>query len=281
MLRALKIAFAALMLLCSGICFAEDGKSDQELVRTLMQKSGLSRQIEQIPVMMQADIIKTNQESGDKMSQSEMDDLGRMVSEAFNAKVLIETVQRHIQANLSGKDMRAVLAWIGSDLGSRITKLEEEASTAQAYEEEKKSADKLSKDSGRAELVAKLDKAVKATDVGVSISINLQVAFVLAITAEMPVEQRPSTEDILREVSKDREQLRENISQETISGFLYTYRSLKKTEIEQYIQFAESESGKRYHTAAAEGLNTALMQAGLALGSKVSRGLNRPGENSF
>ena len=271
MLRVIAIVCAILIFLCSGICFAEEGKADQELVRTLMQKSGLSRQIEQIPVMMQADIIKANQESGDKMSQSEMDNLRSLVSEAFNAKVLIDTVQRHIHSNLSERDIRVVLAWIGSALGSKITKLEEEASTSQVYEEEKKSGDKLPENSGRAVLLAKLDKAVRATDVGVSISINLQVAFILAITAEMPAEQRPSTEEILREVNKDREQLRQNIRQETLAGFLYTYRSLRDAEIERYVEFAESESGKRYHTAAAEGLNTALMQAGLALGRKVSR----------
>ncbi len=281
MLKVLKIVCAALLLLCSAICFAQEGKADEQLVTELMQKAGLSKQIEQFPAMMRADIITANQESDDKMSQSELNDLIRMASESFNARTLNDTVQRHIRENLPEKHIRVVLKWLSSPLGKRISKLEEEASRPEAYKEIQKMASEIDKNSGRAALLSKLDNAVKATDVGVSLTINLQVAFILAVTAGMPAEQRPSVDAILSEVNQDREQLEKTVRQETLAGFLYTYRSLKDAEIEQYIAFAGSESGKKYHVVTAEGLKTAVMQASLALGSKLSQGLDKEGRSTF
>jgi hypothetical protein len=75
--------------------------------------------------------------------------------------------------------------------------------------------------------------------------------------------------------------LQKSIRQETLAGFLYTYRSLKDAEIERYIAFSESEAGKKYHVVIAEGLNTAVMQASLALGSKLSQGLDKGERSSF
>jgi hypothetical protein len=281
MLRAFKIALVALLFLCSAVCFAQDGKADEQLVKKLMQESGLGKQIEQFPAMMQADIIKSNQESGNKMSQGELNDLLRMAAEAFNAATMKDTVRRHIQENLPEKDMGAVLKWFGSPLGKKILKLEEEASSPEANKKIQEMSGEIYKNPERATLLSRLDKAVKATDVGVSITTNLQVAFILAVTAGMPAEQRPSVDEILSEINKDREQLQKTIRQETIAGFFYTYRSLKDAEIKKYITFAESGPGKRYHTVSSEGLNTAMMQAGLALGSKLSTDLSKEGKGSF
>ena len=281
MVRGFSIICAGLILLCSGLCFAEDGKADRQLVRTLMQKSGLSKQIEQIPATMQADIVRASLESDNPLSQGDIDDLSRKTAEAFNARILKETVETYILENLSEKDIQTVLAWVDSPLGEKISRLEEEASTPAAYQKIQKMAAKKIKKTKRSELLSKLDDAIKATDAGVNIAGNMQVAFLLAVTAEMPADQRLSVEDILSEVNKDRTQLRQTIERETMAGFRYAYQSLTDSEIKKYILFAESEPGKKYHAVSAKGLNTALMQAGLALGSKFEQGVSNDGKGSF
>jgi hypothetical protein len=281
MVRLFSIICAGLILLSSGLCFAEDGKADRQLVRTLMQKSGLSKQIEQIPATMQADIVRASLESDNPLSQGEIDDLSRKTAEAFNASILKDTVETYILGNLSEKDIRMVLAWVDSPLGEKISRLEEEASTPAAYQKIQKMAAQKIKKTKRSELLSKLDDAIKATDAGVNIAVNMQVAFLLAVTAEMPADQRLSVEDILSEVNKDRTQLRQTIERETMAGFLYAYQSLTDSEIKKYILFAESEPGKKYHAVSAKGLNTALMQAGLALGSKFEQGVSNDGKGSF
>ncbi|HMK44349.1 MAG TPA: hypothetical protein VK445_09450, partial [Dissulfurispiraceae bacterium] len=265
-----RLLFTVLILLSAGSIFAADSKPDQQLVRTLMQKSGLSRQIELIPEVIREGIIEANEESDRELDQEDLDALLKKTREAFDAKILIDTVERHLQEHMSVTDIRSVMKWINSPLGRKVSKLEAEASTAAAFREIKKLLEQGVKRTRRTALLAKLDKAVKATDVGVSIAINLQVAFILAATAEMPEEQRPAMEEITKEVKEGKEQLRLAMERETMAGFIYTYRSLTDTEIKRYIAFAESEAGMKYHAVSAEGLNTALTQAGFALGNKMA-----------
>ncbi len=281
MLRVIKLVSVISILLSTGLCFAEQAKADPQLVRMLMQKSGLSKQIEQITSSMEAGIIESEKESGNKMSQEELSELLRIASEAFNAEILKDTVERHIRENLPEKDIRSVLQWLDSPLGKKIVKLEEESASPEAYSAIKKLSKAPIQKSERTALLSKLDDAVKATDIGVSITINLQVAFILAVSSDLPAEQRPSIEAVINEIHKGKPQLRETIERETIAGFLYTYRSLNDDEIRKYIAFAESDYGRKYHAVSAAGLNNALMQAGVALGGKLSRGRNEEGDGTI
>ena len=67
-----------------------------------------------------------------------------------------------------------------------------------------------------------------------NIAINMQVAFVLAVTAGHAC--RAAALDggqTLSEANKDKAQLQQTIEKETLAGFLYTYRSLTDADIER------------------------------------------------
>jgi hypothetical protein len=279
--RSVNLIFAVVICMFHLNCFADDAKADRNLVRTLMQKSGLSEQIKHIPGVIRDGVIEANQESGSDLSDTEMAELLTKVAEAFNATVLLDTVERHMQENLSEAEIRTILKWIDSPLGRKISRMEAGASTPEAYMEIRRLSEKPLEKSERVTLLLKLDDAVKATEVGLSISINLQVAFILAVTSELPEDQRPSFDRIMAEVNHDRPRMRQAMERETIAGFLYTYRHLTDGEIREYIAFAESEAGKKYHAVTSQGLNMALMQAGLALGNKMVHSLDRVGNGSI
>jgi hypothetical protein len=262
-------------------CFADEAKADRHLVQTLMQKSGLSEQIKHIPGVIRDGVIESNREAGGDLSDSEMAELLTRVAEAFDAKVLLDTVERHMQENLSKAEIMTILKWVDSPLGRKISRMEAESSTPEAYLEIRRLSERPLKKSGRVALLSKLDEAVKATEVGLSISINLQVAFILAVTAELPEDQRPSYDRIMAEINRDRPRMRQAMERETIAGFLYAYRQLTDDEIGKYIAFAESEAGRKYNAVTSEGLNSALMQAGLALGNKMIHYRDQGGNGSI
>jgi hypothetical protein len=275
MLKVLKTMCAVSLLLYSGICIAGEGKADQELVRTLMQKSGLNKQIEQIPLMMQAGMAQAEQnEPSRKLTQKEMDELNSMVAEAFDAKAMNASVQKHIQSNLAKNDIRAALAWLSSPLGEKITRLEEDASTPAAYTEMQAMADTLLKNTARAAQLRKLDGAVKATESGVRVALNIQISLLTAMSSVLPKDKRPSADEIKGQVNKNSEQVRSMVEQDTLLSFLYTYRTLTDAEIDQYIAFAESNSGRKYHAATSKGVSDAVVQASRTLGGMLGRSMN-------
>jgi hypothetical protein len=276
MLKVLKTMCAVSLLLYSGICIAGEGKADQEPVRTLMQKSGLNKQIEQIPLMMQAGMAQADQnQPSRKLTQKEMSDLNSMVAAAFNANAMNAAVQKHIQSNLAEKDIRAALAWLSSPLGEKITRLEEDASTPAAYTEMQAMADTLTKNTARAAQLRKLDSAVKGTESGVSVALNIQISLLTAMSSVMPRDKRPSADEIKGQVNKNSAQMRSMVERETLQSFLYTYRTLTDAEVDRYIAFAESESGRKYHAATAKGVSDAVVQASRTLGSMLGQNMNK------
>jgi hypothetical protein len=276
MLKVLKTLCAVSLLLCSGICIAGEGKADQELVRTLMQKSGLNRQIEQIPLMMQAGMAQAEQsEPSRKLTQKEMDDLNGMVAAAFDAKAMNAAVQKHIRSTLAKKDILAALAWLSSPLGEKITRLEEDSSTPAAYEEMQAMADTLTKNAARAAQLRKLDRAVKATESGVRVALNIQISLLTAMSSVIPKDKRLTPDEIKGQVNKNSAQVRSMVEQDTLLSFLYTYRTLTDAEVDRYIAFAESESGRKYHAATEKGVSDAVVQASRTLGSMLGQSINK------
>ncbi len=278
MIKTYKVMLMVVLVLYAGLCMAGEKKTDPRSIETLMIKSGLSKQLAQIAPMVQAGMAQQNQKS-EALSPEQMNELSGMADRAFDAKVLIEKVQKHLQANLSETDVQAALAWLRSPLGEKITKLEEDASTPAAYAEMQKTADKLTGNAGRVKLARKLDNAVKATEAGVAVALNTQTAMIAALTSKAAPENRPTMEDIEKEVNKNRGQIQSAVEQGTLLSFLYTYRSLSDAEIGKYIDFASSASGKKYHAVTAEGVTAAVTGAARVMGGLLaqSAGKKAPG----
>lgn len=230
MLKTLKILLMMVLVLYAGLCMADGEKSDSRSVQKLMVKSGINKQLEQIAPLVQTGMTQQNQESK-TLSPEELSKLRSMAARAFDAMALKDTVQKHIQANLSEADIQVVLAWLRSPLGEKITKLEEDASTPAAYAAMKKMGNKLSANAGRVELVKRLDMAVKATEIGVAVALNTQAALIAALTSGRNQEKRPTMENIEKEIIKNKGQIQTVIEQATHLSLLYAYRSLSDAEI--------------------------------------------------
>ena len=271
MIKTFKVMLMAVLVLNAGLCMAGENKADPRSVETLMIKSGLDKQLEQVGPMVQAGMIQQNQGASHALSPEEMNALSNLTGRAFDAKALREKVQKHIQANLSETDIQAALSWLRSPLGEKITKLEEDASTPAAYAEMQNMAGKLAGNAGRVELARKLDNAVKATEAGVAVALNIQTAMIAALTSGAAPEKRPTMENIEKEVIKNRGQIQSAIEQSTLLSFLYTYRSLSDAELGKYLDFANSVSGKKYHAVTSEAVNAAVTNSARVLGGLIAQ----------
>jgi Uncharacterized protein conserved in bacteria (DUF2059) len=274
MLKTFKIILMMVLMLYAGLCMADGEKSDAGSVKMLMVKSGINKQLEQIAPLVQTGMTQQNQESK-TLSPEELNKLRGMAARAFDAMALKDTVQKHIRANLSETEIQAVLTWLRSPLGEKITKLEEAASTPAAYTAMKEMGDKLSANSGRVELVKRLDMAVKATEIGVAVALNTQTALIAALTSGRDPEKRPTMENIEKYVAKNKGQIQIVIEQATHLSLLYTYRSLSDAEIAKYIDFAMSASGKKYHSVTAEGVTIAMTDSARVLGSLIMQNASK------
>ena len=276
MTNLMRVAVVVSLILCGDMCFADDNNSNQ-LVQTLMHKSGLKKQIEQMPQLLQAELDRQQMEAKG-LTQEDFNKISRLARSAFDAKTIHAAVQTYIKSNLPENDTRAVLEWLDSPLGKKITRLEEDASTAEAYTDMQAIGPKLldeNKDSARIHKIKRLDNATGATESTINSVLNIQLAMITAMSAAMEADQQPTFEDVQDLVNRNKSQIQAVMERMVQRQFLYTYRELTDNEIDRYTQFAETKSGNRYHYVTIKAMDEALVRAARQMGSQMGMRMNR------
>ena len=174
---------------------------------------------------------------------------------------------------MSLKEVKTIIEWLSSPLGIKITKLEEEAISPEAEQEKVMSLNKLLTDPAapnRLKLLQRFETATQSTDVTTDLLLNLQIAIIYAASSAMAVHNPPSFEKITEMVYKNRPQVKEMVSQNAISNFLYTYQGLSLRELEQYIAFVESNLGLKYYEVVMTALSESMISASKKLGESIA-----------
>ncbi len=274
MTNIMRVGVVLSLIMFGDACLAED-RAGETLVRDLMLKSGMEKQIEQMPQLLQSELDQQHPNAGG-MPREEFERFSNIARSAFDAKAIHASVQAYLRSNLSEKDMKDVLEWLESPLGAKITKLEEAASTAKAHEEMRAIGPKLLQEnqgSARTDRLMKLDKAIGVTRSSVNTIMNLQLAMITAMSAAMEADKRPAFEDVQELVKRNQPQMQAAMSRRVQIQFLYSYRELSDEEIDGYLRFAESMPGRRYHEVSIRAIDEALVQSARRIGSRL--GLRR------
>ena len=266
--RTILLMFGFLWLFAGSSLAAADKEHDL-LVKELMQKSGLVKQVGGIPGQIQATLVQTQQQSG-RLSPEQFKELSGMMAASYKAKTLIADVENHIKYNLTSSDIRSILQWLNTGLGKKITRFEEGASTPEAATKIMAIAANLAnQDSKRIKKMDQLDNAVKATDFSVTAIQGVQIAMTMGMMSGMPEKERMSLEVLTKNVKSNSPQLYPVLKPQVIASFLYSYRELSDGEIDQYIKFASTKSAIKYHAATMNGLSIAMSNASEVMGNNI------------
>ncbi|MEJ2690016.1 MAG: DUF2059 domain-containing protein, partial [Deltaproteobacteria bacterium] len=249
-------------------------------IQALYVKSGLDKQLEQLPLVIQASFEQASQadKTIQKLPGNIISIIKTSIREAFNPASLKAAMLTEIRENLAAQDIEEVLDWLDSPLGKKCTKLEEAASTPDAFAKMQQYAARIQKSpptAKRLNILQKLDSAVKGTESGVDIAINCQVAVALATVSTLPSEQQRSLKDISRELEKNRPQLEAMVRSQVLLTHLYTYRNLTDDEIQQYIEFASSPAGSKYHSVTGEALKKAFYAGSIRWGKSIGEAMKQ------
>lgn len=235
-----------------------------DMAFVLMEKCGISNQIEQVPDKTREEILQTFRHQ-DTLSEKIISEIGDIIRDSFKPGVIQSVLASYIADHLSTEDMASVMVWLDSPLGRKITRMEEMASTPEAYREMISSipALKLASDyEERLDLVHEIDRSVKATELVVDRMLNMQLITVNSLSSAFPTMNLPSETEIRTNFAQNREVISSAISREIALSILYTYRDISKDDLRAYIRFMETDYGKRYHQVIQEGTNKAYTHCG-------------------
>ena len=260
---------------------ADSAESEKKaLTRKLMDKSGMNEQIRQLPPIFSAFL---SQEKA-KIPPDLYITLERQGLRALDPERILGILSRQMENNLDVKTLREVLAWLDSGLGQKITLLEKENTTPEAMrgmQEFDALLKKTPPSKRRSDLMQRFIEADNSAETSVDIQMSMALTIVTVINAALPEDKRQNPDSLQKKIEELRQKLQEETHRTAITSGFYTYRTLTDDEFQRYVEFAESESGRRYHrvtyTALKEALQTVSASIAKSMADVVKRWSRKDG----
>jgi uncharacterized protein YjgD (DUF1641 family) len=259
-----KIFFIVILILLQlGAVTVSSGQPEKKaLTKKIMEKSGMNEQVRQLPLIHSSMLSKDK----DKLPPELYSIFERETAKALDPERILKEISRQTENNLDIKSMRAVLSWLESDLGQKITAMEKSYATPEGMQGLNEFAALLEKTPAskkRLDLVQRFFEASHSVELEVDMQISMALAIATAINSVLPEEKREDIDVIKKKVEALRPQLQEEARKRAITGSLYAYRTLKDEEFQRYVEFAESASGKRYHRVTFSAIKDAMERVSL------------------
>jgi hypothetical protein len=228
-----------------------------------MVRSGMNAQLAQVPRIMQTFLSKGRVHDPELkgLPQERFDRLAGAMAAAFEVTSLRADVRLSLVAGLQPADMQVVLKWLESPQGRKIAAVEERAATPEFFEEYQEGIVRRSGDAERILRLRRLDSAIGGADSALNVSFATQVALITALTADLPHESRPTQEEIIDILRKATPDWRQTAERQTLQYFLESYSTVSDGDLDLYIGFAESETGRKYHTVIVQAVRDAMLRA--------------------
>jgi len=259
------LAVLALALLPSGGAFAQDVRRTDEL----MKKSGLWKQLEHYDILILSGLEQELGKSGVLVDPSGL----KKAASAFSADNLRRDVRIVLAKEMTGADEAEALVWLSTDVGKRLTKIEEKfgesSDPAASQRQQKAIAEHVKKVPGsRLNLVKRMTSALDAGNATAKAMGNMTIAIAYGAAMATGGEAEIAAK-LRREFDAERAQVALAMEQVMVATYAYMYRSVSDADLGRYVDFIESPAGLRYHDASSAALEQALTLASLKFGQEL------------
>ncbi|NIO07562.1 MAG: hypothetical protein GTO40_05960 [Deltaproteobacteria bacterium] len=246
------------LLVVFGHAWSEEIKP--ESFEKLMALSGLQKQVAEFPGMVRAGFEQAR-ERGTPMGKGDYEEVITSIDAAFRPSRILKSIGSQARRSLSESEARDLLIWYESDLGKRITRAEEMASTPAAYQEMIRDARSLLADHERVQIAQELDRLLNATNMAMRLQKDAGIAVFIAVSRIVNPGQPVQLDAFRAQMLAQEEELRRNVELLVIVSFVYSYRDIKIENLEKYVAFNKRPNTKRFNESVIRGMQYALSQS--------------------
>lgn len=251
------MSFLVVSLFALPVLAESPGK--EALTQELMKKSGAEQQIRQLPLQAFAGL----EDQKGKLSAGQYKNLRRILGAAFHADTLEKSVSKRVLSDLDHETMRKALTWLRSDLGTKITRLEEAASSPKAVKLVQAFAKRLQTappPPQRVALARQIDRATGSSELALMITEATALQVATAFDATLPTERQMGVDRLRIQLERERPKLREGSRQAVMVNLLYAYESLSDRELQRYLEFLETQEGRDYMNVMSAALMDGILE---------------------
>ncbi len=219
----------------------------QTLVQELMTLNGMRAQLALVaPVIeQQAAALAVNPDLPKRNRVA----AAALLRQVFQPEALLQRVSQHLEANADPETLRAVLQFLRSPVGQRMTALEVEGTGEAAQAERAQWMAQLAAhpiSDVRAQQVVALDEAASVTTTATEEVVLLSTAVAWVAAAARSATVRVDEQRLQAFQNRLRAKVRPKLKEEVLLSMLFTYREADEETFADYIAFYRSETGQAY-----------------------------------
>lgn len=251
--------------------------ADLKSANELYTKSGLEKQMRDIGPALLAGYLNNYSKSRRHTARDKKiyRDIGQVIENSFDTQAMKEIVVNGLVNNIAESDMKLILAWLGSPVGNKITKMEERASSKEGMagmQDYIRNIKKYPPPAERIRLIKDLNSSMNIVKTTVDMALVAQ--FALSTTTKK-IKKKLSCDDIRKQyaefIKKNRSRVEPMIAHQVYGSLLYTYQALPNGDLEKYVAFAKSASGIKYNNITSSYMLRAIVGSSLKFAQEASR----------
>jgi hypothetical protein len=244
--------------------------TSEALVDDFLRKSGLWAQLAQIEPGVQLGIAQSDDQMR-QLNDEQLRHLRAAASYAYGADRLRKAVRAELVATLPTSDAEQALQFLATDLGKRVTALEEAAaSPADSDRIEAIAAEAAATlTPSRRQLIQRMVKATGIVDVAASIVINQQLGVMRGFAFYSGRADASTTDELRTRIDSYREQMIGALAPRLTAHAAVIYGPLSEEELVRYVAFLESPVGLTISRVTSAALDRVLAAAAFDLGRRI------------
>jgi hypothetical protein len=242
---------------------------DAVTARDVVRKSGLRTQLASVGAQMRAGMDAGAQDGKARLDPAQRQLLGACAQAAFAVDRMRATAVDAVAGALSPADLPPLMAWYDSDIGRKVTAIEEAAAalTGDPRERLRIGGEKLAAASAarQASLHAVLDNTHGAQRM-VDMMIEVTLAVQQGVASVAPEAAGPPAGEMRAVLEQQRPQLTARYAQVLLQLFAFDYAALSDDELRRYADSLGSPAGSSFSDAAIRAVVRALQGGSVQLG---------------
>lgn len=263
-------------LVLAGPNFSQAQEAARQSIQELFLNSGIEQLTQQMPVLFEQGIEQAYAQDSNLKSLPKhlVSELKQASAKAYAAGKTQAVMAKSISGKMTDSDIRLVLKWLDSPIGKKCTELETYSVTAEGLNAMAQFVQQLQNNpppASRLKLIEELDGATNATATSVEAFVNTHLAVSMAVALSIPAEKRKPISQIKKELDQNRAAIEKALQQHILVSMLFTYRTISDADLRQYIDFALSPIGVKYHKTTIEAFQQALIECGADFGQAAGK----------
>lgn len=241
-----RLLIAIQIVLLAGMSATTALASDKTVrLNKLIELSGIRAQYAEIPKVIKS-AAANPAEGGQQLPATIRAGIIDTVDGTIKPDRLIAAVIAELDAKLSDQDVDTILAWYETDRAQQITALENAASTPEAFQDVQSQMESLMSNTERVTAARKVDKLTGSSEFAVEIQMFTQLAMVSAIANALGPESGVDLDALKAQMESSRGMVIEQMQQVSTATYVYTYRNLPDSDVNEYIRFLELPASQRF-----------------------------------